>query len=124
MASDYDYESGGGGGGFMMGLLTGTVLGAGLGMLFAPKSGTELRGQISDSASSASRKASEQYKKASDAAHHLTEKGRGLYDRARDAVSRGTDEARREAERMTGGGSSPSMGSASPTTNPNRGDTF
>ena len=38
MANEYDYESGGGSG-FMMGLLTGTVLGAGLGMLFAPKSG-------------------------------------------------------------------------------------
>ena len=39
MANEYDYESGGSG--FMMGLLTGTVLGAGLGMLFAPKSGSE-----------------------------------------------------------------------------------
>ncbi len=50
MANEYDYESGGGSG-FMMGLLTGTVLGAGLGMLFAPKSGSELRGQLSESAS-------------------------------------------------------------------------
>ena len=31
---------------FVMGLLTGTVLGAGLGMLFAPKPGSELRGQL------------------------------------------------------------------------------
>jgi hypothetical protein len=34
MADNYDrYENEGGGGSFMMGLLTGTVLGAGLGML-------------------------------------------------------------------------------------------
>jgi hypothetical protein len=39
-----------GGGGFMMGLLTGTVLGAGIGMLFAPKRGSEMRHKISDSA--------------------------------------------------------------------------
>ncbi len=53
MADGYDRydEEGGGGGGFMMGLLTGTVLGAGLGMLLAPKSGSELRGQISEGAS-------------------------------------------------------------------------
>ncbi len=34
MASDFENE--GGGSGFVVGLLTGTVLGAGLGMLFAP----------------------------------------------------------------------------------------
>ena len=52
MADGYDrFENeGGGGGSFVMGLLTGTVLGAGLGMLFAPKSGSELRNQISEHA--------------------------------------------------------------------------
>ena len=37
--ADYDRYDNEGGGGFMMGLLTGTVLGAGLGMLLAPKAG-------------------------------------------------------------------------------------
>ena len=48
MADGYDrFENeGNGGGSFVMGLLTGTVLGAGLGMLFAPKAGTELRNQL------------------------------------------------------------------------------
>ena len=52
MADGYDrYDNeGGGGGSFVMGLLTGTVLGAGLGMLFAPKSGSELRNQLSEQA--------------------------------------------------------------------------
>ena len=47
MAYEYDrFEREEGGGSFLMGLLAGTVLGAGLGMLFAPKSGSELRSQI------------------------------------------------------------------------------
>jgi gas vesicle protein len=43
MADGYDrFENeGNGGSSFVMGLLTGTVLGAGLGMLFAPKAGSE-----------------------------------------------------------------------------------
>ena len=48
MAYEYDrFEREDGGGSFLMGLLAGTVLGAGLGMLFAPKAGAELRNQLS-----------------------------------------------------------------------------
>ncbi len=98
MANEYDYE-GGGGSGFMMGLLTGTVLGAGLGMLFAPKSGSELRGQISEQASSMGRTASERYQKvagvASEMADRGREAGREVLGRAKEAVNRGTEEARR-----------------------------
>ncbi len=50
----------------MMGLLTGTVLGAGLGMLLAPKAGSELRGAIGEQAQDLGNVASEQYKKASE----------------------------------------------------------
>ena len=47
MAYEYDrFEREEGGGSFLMGLLAGTVLGAGLGMLFAPKAGSELRSQL------------------------------------------------------------------------------
>ena len=49
MAYEYDrFEREDGGGSFLMGLLAGTVLGAGLGMLFAPKAGSELRNQLSE----------------------------------------------------------------------------
>jgi gas vesicle protein len=45
--ADFDrYDNEGSGAGFMMGLLTGTVLGAGLGMLLAPKAGSELRSDL------------------------------------------------------------------------------
>jgi gas vesicle protein len=93
VANEYEKEDGGPG--FVMGLLTGTVLGAGLGMLFAPKPGSELRGQISEGANTVSRTASEGYRKAADAATTVAEKGREFYDRARDAVARGSEEVKR-----------------------------
>ena len=108
MADGYDrYEQeGGDGGSFVMGLLTGTVLGAGLGMLFAPKAGSELRGQLSEQAGTLANTASEGYKKASEAASEWAGKGRDagreMYDRAKDAVSRGTEEAQRYVREATG----------------------
>ena len=54
--AEYDREEHEGGG-FMMGLLTGTVLGAGLGMLLAPKRGSELRTQIGAGATSQAERA-------------------------------------------------------------------
>ena len=70
MADGYDrFENeGGGGGSFVMGLLTGTVLGAGLGMLFAPKSGSELRNQLSEQAGNLANAASEGYRRVHDTA--------------------------------------------------------
>lgn len=100
MANEYDRydESEGSGGGFMLGLLTGTVLGAGLGMLFAPKAGAELRGQIGEQASNLGRAAQDQYRRATEAAGSVAERARETYtqvaDRAREAVNRGVEEAR------------------------------
>ena len=124
----YDNE-GSGGGGFMMGLLTGTVLGAGLGMLLAPKAGAELRGALGEQARTwgnaaseqykkASEVASEQYKKASETAGTWAERGRDMVDKAREAVGRGADEARSYASGTTGssyssGNSGSSFGSGS-----------
>src|SRR3954454_19212504 len=103
MADSYDrYENEGGGGGFMMGLLTGTVLGAGLGMLLAPKAGSELRGAIGEQARSWGDTASEQYRKASEQAGPWVDRGREFVNQARDAVSRGVDEARNYAGATTG----------------------
>src|SRR5437667_12669561 len=103
MADGYDrYENEGGGGSFVMGLLTGTVLGAGLGMLFAPKAGAELRGQLSEQAGNLKNQANEQYRKASEAAGEWADRGREMYDKARDAMSRGADEAERYVRDATG----------------------
>ena len=103
MADSYDrYENEGSGGSFMMGLLTGTVLGAGLGMLLAPKAGSELRGALGEQARNLGNTVNEQYKKASEAASGWSEKGREFVDKARDAVSRGAEEARGYAGGTTG----------------------
>jgi gas vesicle protein len=110
MADGYDRfdNDGGRGGSFVMGLLTGTVLGAGLGMLFAPKAGSELRNQLSGQAEQFANQASEGVRRAgstatewadrasstaSEWAEKGREKGREVYDRTREAVSRGTEEA-------------------------------
>jgi gas vesicle protein len=109
MADGYDRfdNEGSGASSFVMGLLTGTVLGAGLGMLFAPKAGSELRNQLSEQANTIANQASEGYRRAtntaSDWAEKGREKGREVYDRTREAVSRGTDEAERYVREATGG---------------------
>ena len=115
MADGYDrFENeGGGGGSFVMGLLTGTVLGAGLGMLFAPKSGSELRNQLSEQAGNLANTASEGYRRAHETAGEWADRGRDMYDKARDAVARGTDEAQRYVRENAGGASGqPSTGSS------------
>lgn len=95
MAYDYDRMEGEehGGGAFLMGLLAGTVLGAGLGMLFAPKAGSEMRTQLADSADRLQRTATDTYNQASERVGHWVERGREAYDRAREGASRAAQEA-------------------------------
>ena len=88
MAYEYDrYEREEGGGSFLMGLLAGTVLGAGLGMLFAPKAGSELRSQLGESAGKLRSTAGDTYQQASDKVSQMVDRGRDAYDRARSSVS-------------------------------------
>ena len=116
--ADFDrYDNEGSGSGFMMGLLAGTVLGAGIGMLLAPKAGSDLRGTIGEQARNLGNKASEQYRRASDSATGWAEKGREFVSQAREAVTRGGDEARGYASSTSGSnysgpGSATSSGSS------------
>lgn len=96
MAYDYDrYEREEGSGSFLMGLLAGTVLGAGLGMLFAPKAGSELRNQLSEQANRLRDTANDTYNQASEKVTQIVERGKDAYERARgaagDAVTRGRE---------------------------------
>jgi gas vesicle protein len=95
MAYEYDrFEREDGGGSFLMGLLAGTVLGAGLGMLFAPKTGSELRSQLGEQAGrlrtqatdgyqQASEKVSQGYQQATEKVSQIVDRGKEAYDRAR-----------------------------------------
>jgi gas vesicle protein len=91
MAYEYDrFEREEGGGSFLMGLLAGTVLGAGLGMLFAPKAGSELRSQLgtqlSDQTGRLREVADQGYHQASEKVSQMVDRGREAYDRARSSV--------------------------------------
>lgn len=120
MADSYDRYENEGGGGFMMGLLTGTVLGAGLGMLLAPKAGSELRGQLAEQARNLGNQASDQYRRASETASGWADKGREVAGQAREAVKRGAEEVRGYAGTTSGtgyssGSSTPAPGSTGST---------
>jgi gas vesicle protein len=91
MAYEYDrFEREDRGGSFLMGLLAGTVLGAGLGMLFAPKSGSQLRsqigGQLADQTSRLREAADQTYSQATEKVSQMVDRGREAYDRARSSV--------------------------------------
>jgi len=92
MAYEYDrLEREDGGGAFLMGLLAGTVLGAGLGMLFAPKAGSELRNQLSDQAGKLRSTATDTYQQASEKVgqtyQQASEKVGQTYQQATDKVN-------------------------------------
>jgi YtxH-like protein len=104
MAYEYDrFEREDGGGSFLMGLLAGTVLGAGLGMLFAPKPGAELRTRLTEQAGKLRSTAADGYQQASGKVTQIVDRGREAYDRARSTGTGGESAA----------GSMP--GSANPT---------
>jgi gas vesicle protein len=127
------FDNNEGAGGFVIGLLTGTVLGVGLGMLFAPKVGSELRNQLSEQAGSLANQAQEGYRKASENAAQWAAKRKETAGdwaaRAREAVSRGAEEAQkytREATAAVTGATPAPAGSTSsnaPISQPSPGST-
>jgi gas vesicle protein len=94
MAYEYDrLEREEGGGSFLMGLLAGTVLGAGLGMLFAPKPGVELRTKLSEQAGKLRSTAADGYQQATGKVTQMVDRGREAYDRARSTTGAGGESA-------------------------------
>jgi hypothetical protein len=90
MAYEYDrLEREDGGSSFLMGLLAGTVLGAGLGMLFAPKTGSELRNQLGEQAGRIRTTAADGYTQATEKVSQIVDRGREAYERARSTVNSG-----------------------------------
>jgi gas vesicle protein len=87
--------------GFVIGLVTGTVAGAGLMMWLAPRTASEVRKRVTDSARNLGKQASEQYEQVSSrvgkAVDELSRNGHGVLDGVADTVARGADEVRRLA---------------------------
>jgi gas vesicle protein len=90
----YDGADSGSGTAFFTGLLAGAVIGGSLGLLFAPRKGSELREQVADSAVGVG-------KAVSKTVDELADRGREVYTRARDVVSRAGDEIDRAAADAT-----------------------
>jgi gas vesicle protein len=102
----FDDKEASGGTLFVMGLVAGTLLGVGLGMLFAPKSGAALRRQLRRQAGALADQAQDGYRnatdnvgqwvaKGTDAAAELSDRGKEMYGKAREAVEHGADEAQK-----------------------------
>ncbi len=93
--------------GFLFGLMTGAVLGAGLAMHFAPKIGSEIRKRLAASAKDLGDTASEYYEQVStrvvDAVEELTSRGQKARDAAADVVVRGAHEVARGAHEVAHG---------------------
>ena len=62
--------------GFAYGLLVGTALGAAVALLFAPKAGSELRGQLADATSRIRDRAGKVYNRASSAMDDMASRAR------------------------------------------------
>lgn len=79
--------------GFVMGLITGGVVGVGLGMLIAPRAAVGLRTRAAGSARRLGEAASDTYRQAStrigDAVDDLSKKGQGLRDDLADVIAHG-----------------------------------
>ena len=87
--------------GFLIGVLTGTVIGAGLAVWFAPRVNAELRERVAASARDVGNRASERYREVTTrlgvAVDDLTAKGQNVRDQVADAVVLGANEVARQA---------------------------
>jgi gas vesicle protein len=76
----------------------GVVVGAGLGVLFAPRPGRESRRRIAESAEALRGRASDTLQQSQEQLSHVVERGRDAYERARD-IARPSGEQVKEGSR-------------------------
>jgi gas vesicle protein len=93
------YEEESGGGGFLIGLLCGTALGAAVGLMFAPKVGTEFRQKLYESTGDMRQKAYDAYGQATEQVNTYVAKGKQAVERGREAF----DSARQSASGPSAG---------------------
>ena len=102
------------GGSFLMGLITGSAIGAGLAVYFAPRLASELRQRVTDSTTDLRNAASEGLQnvatrvadvvdRVADVADDVTRRGQAVRDDVADAVGRGAHEVGRGAREVVRG---------------------
>lgn len=80
MREEFD-RTNGSGGTFALGALAGALVGAGLGILFAPKTGSAMRGQISKRVSNMANQAQDAYREARAEVAPLVNEGRAAAEK-------------------------------------------
>lgn len=109
----YDSETSNGSG-FMMGVVCGAAIGAAVGLLLAPKAGSELRQQLYDSSGRLRRKATEGYNAAAETVSSAVDdvmergsdavrRGKEAYENVRQTATDVSNEAAQAASRVTNG---------------------
>lgn len=95
------------GGSFLMGLITGSAIGAGLAIYFAPRLASELRQRVTDSTADLRNAASEGLQdvatRVADVVDDVTRRGQAVRDDVADAVGRGAHEVGRSAREVVRG---------------------
>jgi gas vesicle protein len=84
---DTDLRTTSRGSSFLIGLLCGAAVGAAVGLLLAPSSGADFRGQINDSAQRLRRKAGEGYDRAASTVDDLVGRGKRAVRRGRETFN-------------------------------------
>jgi gas vesicle protein len=87
--------------GFMLGLVTGTFVGAGLALWLVPRAAAEARERVTDAAKAVGDRATARYQqistRISGAVEDLTDKGLDVRNDAADAIARGAHDVERLA---------------------------
>lgn len=81
---------------FLSGVLIGIGVGAAAGLLFAPKSGEQIRGDMKDSADRLRREAGRRYDEASALVHDAVDRGRDAWRQGVDTLKTGRGAQSRE----------------------------
>ncbi|HEY7447977.1 MAG TPA: YtxH domain-containing protein [Vicinamibacterales bacterium] len=98
---------------FLLGLLAGAAVGAAVSLMFAPKSGSELRRELSTKTDRWRRKAAETYGQASETVTDMLSKGRQAAERGREAFQSGREAFQSAREEVIEGRFPGSTGSGS-----------
>jgi gas vesicle protein len=102
------------GGSFLLGVITGSAIGAGLAVYFSPRLALELRQRVTDSTTALRNAASERFQgvatrvadvvdRVADVADDVTKRGQAVRDDVADAVGRGAHQVGRGAREVVRG---------------------